>query len=104
MIPLGERLGLFEHVQDFEVRLAQEELVLGIADFCFSIFDFSTDLLNLLFSQEGLDQRAKVLCLLKLVELVQVNLLSQVSKCESVRELENSLDRTKARNAAAASL
>ena len=26
MIPLGERCGLFKYVQDFEVRLAEEEL------------------------------------------------------------------------------
>ena len=30
MIPLGERLGLFEDTQDFEVRLAQEKLAAEI--------------------------------------------------------------------------
>jgi hypothetical protein len=65
-MPLGERLGLFEHTQDFEVRLAQEDLTVKV--FC---LDGSAHVGNGPFVEARLDERAEVLRFLELVEQLE---------------------------------
>ena len=63
VIPLGERLGLFEHAQDFEVRLAQEELAAEVLR-----LDGAAGEGDGPFVEARLDEGAEVLRLLELVE------------------------------------
>ena len=66
MILLGESLGLFEHVQDFEVRLAQEELATEILrpDGAAGVGDGS-------LIKTRLNERAEVLRFLELMEQLE---------------------------------
>ena len=79
MIPLGERLGLFEHAQDFEVRLAQEELAAEVLR-----LDGAADVGDGPFVEARLDERAEVLRLLVLVEQPEDGLIEEVAQPEGV--------------------
>ena len=77
MIPLGERLGLFEHAQDFEVRLAQEELAAEVLR-----LDGAAGEGDGPFVEARLDERAEVLRLLELVEQLEHGLIEEVAQPE----------------------
>ena len=79
VIPLGERLGLFEHAQDFEVRLAQEELAAEVLR-----LDGAAGAGDGPFVEARLDERAEVLRLLELVEQPEHGLIEEVAQPEGV--------------------
>ena len=79
MIALGERLGLFEHAQDFEVRLAQEELAAEVLR-----LDGAAGVGDGPFVEARLDERAEVLRLLELVEQPEHGLIEEVAQPEGV--------------------
>ena len=79
VIPLGERLGLFEHAHDFAVRLAKEKLAAEILR-----LDGAAGEGDGPFVETRLDEGAEVLRLLELVEQLQHRLIEEVAQPEGV--------------------
>ncbi len=75
MIPLSERLGLFEHSQDSELRVAHEELIVkGL------IPNGAEDGGDGLFIEARLNERAEGLRFLKLLEELVYAQIKELAK------------------------